>query len=50
MFGQQIFENRQFFLEKFNSRLYCFEPKEVFLTGNNGKIGQRLEIDLGKHV
>lgn len=50
MFGQQIFENRQFFLEKFNSRLYFFEPKEVFLTGNNGKTGQRLEIDLGKHV
>lgn len=49
MFGRQIFENRQFFLEKFNSRLYCFQPEAVFLSENSSKTGQRREIELEKY-
>ncbi len=46
LFGPRILENRQFFLEKFKSRLYCFHPDRVYLSDNSGTSGKRSEIDL----
>ncbi|OGR15266.1 MAG: hypothetical protein A2277_05250 [Desulfobacterales bacterium RIFOXYA12_FULL_46_15] len=46
IFGPRIIENRNFFLEKFKSRLYCFRPYTVFLSDNSGSSGKRSEIDL----
>ena len=46
IFGSQMIENRQFFLEKFKSRLYCFYPDRVYLSDNSATSGKRSEIDL----
>jgi len=46
IFGPQLIENRQFFLEKFKSRLYCFYPDRIYLSDNSSTSGKRSEIDL----
>ncbi|OGR58435.1 MAG: hypothetical protein A3J80_08800 [Desulfobacula sp. RIFOXYB2_FULL_45_6] len=46
IFGSQMIENRQFFLEKFKSRLYCFHPDRIYLSDNSNPSGKRSEIDI----
>jgi hypothetical protein len=46
LFGAQITENNRFFLEKFKSRLYCFDPDKIFLSDNSRQTDKRIEIDL----
>jgi len=46
LFGPQILENKRFFLEKFKSRLYCFQPDIIYLSDNSSTSGKRSEIDL----
>ena len=46
IFGPQILENKRFFLEKFKSRLYCFQPDIIYLSDNSSTSGKRSEIDL----
>jgi hypothetical protein len=46
LFGPQILENKRFFLEKFKSRLYCFQPNIIYLSDNSCTSGKRSEIDL----
>lgn len=46
IFGSQIIENRHFFLEKFKSYLYCFEPDIIFLSDNSKSTDKRTKIDL----
>ncbi len=48
IFGSQITDNRQFFLEKFKSHLYCFHPDHIFLSDNSSKSDKRYSIDLSK--
>lgn len=52
IFGPQIIENKDFFLEKFKSQLYCFHPDIVFLSDNSQTkdktTGKRPEMDLNK--
>lgn len=48
VFGSQMIENKDFFLEKFKSHLYCFEPDIVFISDNSKVTGKRSSIDLGK--
>ncbi len=48
IFGPQILENKNFFLEKFKSTLYSFNPNVVFLSDNSKTSGKRSEIDLYK--
>ena len=52
IFGSQIIENKQFFLEKFKSHLYCFCPGDVFLSDNSQAkdqtTGKRRTIELNK--
>lgn len=43
-FGLQIIENKDFFLEKFKSRLYCFHPDKIFLSDNSRTSNKRSEI------
>jgi uncharacterized protein YhbP (UPF0306 family) len=47
VFGPQILENRQFFLEKFKSRLYCFTPERICLSDNSKTSGKRQELSPG---
>ena len=47
-FGSQAMENRQFFMEKFHSRLYCFCPDQVFLSDNSRPADRRIKIDIDK--
>jgi len=46
VFGSQIIENKNFFLEKFKSHLYCFQPNEIFLSDNSRTTEKRIKIDL----
>ena len=48
VFGSQLIENEKFFSEKFESRLYCFHPAQVYLSDNSGTStsGKRFEIKL----
>ncbi len=48
IFGPQIIENKDFFLEKFKSQLYCFHPDIVFLSDNSKAADRRSKIDLSK--
>ncbi|MCK5838186.1 MAG: hypothetical protein KAH09_13050, partial [Desulfobacula sp.] len=48
IFGPQIIENKDFFLEKFKSRLYCFHPDKIFLSDNSKTTDKRSEIDLSQ--
>ena len=48
IFGSQIIENKDFFLEKFKSHLYCFEPDTVFISDNSRVTGKRSSLDLSK--
>jgi len=48
IFGPQIIENKEFFLEKFKSHLYCFDPENVFLSDNSKMADRRSKIDLNK--
>ncbi len=48
IFGPGIIENKDFFLEKFKSHLYCFNPDIVFLSDNSKTTDKRLKIDLSK--
>lgn len=48
IFGTQIIENKNFFLEKFKSHLFCFSPLEVYLSDNSQKDNKRKTIDLKK--
>jgi len=48
IFGPQIIENKDFFLEKFKSHLYCFYPDIVFLSDNSKTTDKRSKIDLSK--
>ncbi|MCP4673560.1 MAG: hypothetical protein GY857_19920 [Desulfobacula sp.] len=48
IFGSQIIDNKQFFQEKFKSRLYCFHPDQIFLSDNSSKSDKRSVIDLNK--
>ncbi|MBC8440881.1 MAG: pyridoxamine 5'-phosphate oxidase family protein [Deltaproteobacteria bacterium] len=50
IFGPQIIENKDFFLEKFKSHLYCFYPNIVFLSDNSKTTDKREKIDLSKIV
>jgi len=50
IFGAQILENKQFFLEKFKSRLYCFYPEQIFLSDNSRTTEKRSRIDLSKII
>jgi len=50
IFGPQIIENKDFFLEKFKSQLYCFVPDKVFLSDNSSTTDKRSKIDLSKIV
>ncbi|WP_300457933.1 pyridoxamine 5'-phosphate oxidase family protein [Desulfobacula sp.] len=48
IFGPQIVENKNFFLTKFKSRLYCFRPDKIFLSDNSKTTDKRSEIDLNQ--
>ena len=48
IFGSQIIENKDFFLEKFKSHLYCFHPDKIFLSDNSKTTDKRAKIDLSK--
>ena len=48
IFGPRIIENKGFFLEKFNSQLYCFYPEKIFLSDNSKALDKRSKIDLSK--
>ncbi len=50
IFGSQIIDNRQFFLKKFKSHLYCFYPEEIFLSDNSSTGDKRSKINLRKIV
>lgn len=49
VFGSGVMENRDFFLETFKSRLYCFCPDTVFLSDNSRPGDKRSRIDL-RHI
>ncbi|NOX35459.1 MAG: hypothetical protein GXP56_17300 [Deltaproteobacteria bacterium] len=46
IFGPGIIENKDFFLEKFKSRLYCFCPDKIFLSDNSKITAKRSEVNL----
>ena len=46
IFGPQIIENHRFFLEKFKSQLYCFQPDKIYLSDNSKTTVKRTEIKL----
>ncbi len=48
IFGSQIIDNKQFFLEKFKSHLYCFHPDQIFLSDNSSKSDKRSAMDLNE--
>ncbi|MBU1344311.1 MAG: pyridoxamine 5'-phosphate oxidase family protein [Proteobacteria bacterium] len=50
VFGPQIIENKDFFLEKFKSHLYCFHPDEIFLSDNSRGTDKRSKIELRQLV
>jgi uncharacterized protein len=48
IFGSQVIDNKQFFLEKFKSHLYCLYPDQIFFSDNSNKSDKRSKIDLSK--
>jgi uncharacterized protein len=50
IFGPGIMENKDFFLEKFKSYLYCFHPEQVFLSDNSKTRDKRSKIELSKLI
>ncbi len=48
IFGPGIIEDKDFFLEKFKSRLYCFYPEKIYLSDNSKAADKRLKIELSK--
>ncbi len=48
IFGPGIIENKKFFLEKFKSHLYCFDPDKIFLSDNSRTTDKRSAINLSK--
>ena len=50
IFGPQIIENKDFFLEKFKSHLYCFYSDKIFLSDNSRTTDKRSKIDLSKII
>ncbi|WP_457552038.1 pyridoxamine 5'-phosphate oxidase family protein [Desulfobacula sp.] len=48
IFGPGIVENKNFFLEKFKTHLFCFYPDIIFLSDNSKTTEQRLKINLNK--
>ena len=46
VFGSQILDSKNFFLEKFKSHLYCFYPDQIFLSDNSNKSDKRSKINL----
>ena len=50
IFGPGIIEDKDFFMEKFKSKLYCFYPEKIFLSDNSKATDKRLKIELSKIV
>lgn len=46
IFGPRIIQNKRFFLEKFNSQLYCFCPEKIFLSDNSKTTEKRVKIEV----
>jgi uncharacterized protein YhbP (UPF0306 family) len=46
LFGPEIIENKNFFLEKFKSHLYCFYPDIIFMSDNSKTTEKRSKINL----
>lgn len=46
VFGRQIIDNKNFFLEKFKSHLYCFQANDIFMSDNSRTTEKRIKIDL----
>ncbi len=46
IFGSQVIDNKNFFLENFKSHLYGFYPDQIFLSDNSTKDISRSKIDL----
>ncbi|MBT3175491.1 MAG: hypothetical protein HOG03_01340 [Desulfobacula sp.] len=46
IFGPGIIENKNFFLEKFKTQLYCFNPDITFLSDNSKTTDKRSKIRL----
>ncbi len=46
IYGASIIEDKNFFIEKFKSQLYCFSPEKIFLSDNSKPSGKRTEIDI----
>lgn len=44
IFGSQLIENKDFFLDKFKSHLYCFYPEKIFLSDNSRTTDKRTSI------
>jgi len=46
IFGPEVIRNRNFFLEKFTSSLYCFYPERIFMSDNSRTAtGSSRELD-----
>ncbi len=45
-FGARVWTDKNFFMEKFKSRLYGFMPEKVYLSDNSRPRDKRLKIDL----
>ena len=46
IFGPEVIRNRNFFLEKFTSSLYCFYPERIFMSDNSRTTtGSSRELD-----
>ena len=46
VFGSQIIQDKNFFLAKFKSHLYCFQPNDIFMSDNSRTTEKRVKIDL----
>ncbi len=46
IFGSRILDDRDFFLERFKSRLYGFQPDQVYLSDASRTTGKRTAFDL----
>lgn len=45
-FGHQVLEKKNFFLNKFKSKLYFFQPEKIILSDNSNSSGKREEFEL----
>lgn len=46
IFGPEVIRNRNFFLEKFTSSLYCFYPERILVSDNSrSTTGRNKELD-----